>query len=72
MDDSVKQYKNISRSTSYRSDPQPSNYLTNIMTICPTEDCKDCTGSISNDLFGHRFVCMCQCHLSVEKRVDMK
>jgi hypothetical protein len=33
-----------------------------IVTRCLTEDCKDCTGSYTNEILGHRFICKCSCH----------
>lgn len=41
--------------------------LTHVVTICPTANCKECTGRISNELLGHTFLCMCPCHLVKEK-----
>ena len=43
-------------------------YMTNIITICPTKECKECTGSISNELLSHTFVCMCPCHFEVDRK----
>ena len=43
-------------------------YMTNIMTICPTKECKECTGSISNELLSHTFLCMCPCHFEGDRK----
>jgi hypothetical protein len=39
-----------------------SKYSMDIVTECLTSDCKDCTGSYSNEILSHRFVCTCECH----------
>ncbi len=45
-------------------------FSTSIITICPTEKCRDCTGSISNELLYHKYICMCPCHfLNSDKTV---
>jgi|GEM_PF-2547200 hypothetical protein len=36
--------------------------IQDIVTHCLTSDCEDCLGAYSNDLLGHRFVCICDCH----------
>ena len=72
MDDDIEQSENISNSDANKTDPLTENYVTNILNVCPTQDCKDCTGSISNDVFRHRFVCMCPCHVIGNKKMNME
>ena len=31
---------------------------------CLTGDCKNCSGSYINKLFGHKLICACTCHYS--------
>jgi hypothetical protein len=37
-------------------------FTTDIVTQCPTGDCKQCAGSYVNIAFRHRFICKCECH----------
>jgi hypothetical protein len=44
-----------------------SEFQTDSVNKCLTDDCKDCTGSYSNDMFHHRLICLCLCHRKSEK-----
>jgi hypothetical protein len=57
--DQVQEYKS-SRKTS-------SEFLTDTVNQCLTDDCKGCTGSYSNDLLHRRLLCLCLCHSNSEK-----
>ena len=39
-----------------------------IITECATNRCEDCTGTYSNWILGHRFVCNCKCHFKGENK----
>jgi hypothetical protein len=41
--------------------------LADIVTFCLTADCKDCTGSYTNKILGHKWICECLCHRKSEK-----
>jgi hypothetical protein len=36
--------------------------LYDTITRCLTTDCVDCTGSYSNEMLNHKWICLCQCH----------
>jgi hypothetical protein len=38
------------------------DYSSDVVTICLTDNCKDCTGSYSNQILRHRLICKCRCH----------
>jgi hypothetical protein len=48
-----------------------SEFLTDTIKQCLTEDCKDCTGSYSNDLLHHRLICLCHCHREEQKAAGL-
>ena len=37
---------------------------------CLTDQCKDCSGSYINKLFGHKLICACKCHEFKKDRND--
>ena len=37
---------------------------TDIILECLTDQCKDCSGSYINRLFGYKLICTCKCHKS--------
>lgn len=44
------------------------SFQLDIVTVCLTNDCEECTGSYSNEILRHRFVCHCtNCHHYKEK-----
>ena len=51
-------YKNCQKTTS--------EFQNDTINRCLTDDCKDCTGSYSNDLLRHRLTCLCQCHRKIK------
>ena len=42
-------------------------FLIDTVNQCLTDDCKDCTGSYSNELLHHALICLCQCHREEQK-----
>jgi hypothetical protein len=48
-----------------------SEFLTDTVNRCLTDDCKDCTGSYSNDMLRHRLVCLCLCHRKCKKNASL-
>ena len=37
------------------------DFSSDVVTICLTDNCKDCTGSYSNRILRHRIICKCHC-----------
>lgn len=46
------------------------DFCTFVVTKCPIDDCKSCTGSYVNKIFGHRIVCKCGCHIEAKPDQD--
>jgi hypothetical protein len=44
-----------------------SELQTDSVNKCLTDDCKDCTGSYSNNVLYHRLICLCVCHRKSKK-----
>ena len=63
MDSNKGSYRNCLFKDSARAD---------IVTLCLTDDCKDCTGSYSNEILGHRWICECLCHRKGVSRVPKR
>jgi hypothetical protein len=42
--------------------------LADVVTQCLTTDCIDCTGSYSNEILNHRWICFCPCHQHLPSR----
>jgi hypothetical protein len=38
------------------------DFSSDVVTICLTDNCNDCTGSYSNLILRHRIICKCHCH----------
>lgn len=38
------------------------DFSVDVVTICLTDNCDDCTGSYSNHILRHRLICKCRCH----------
>jgi hypothetical protein len=57
-------YKSSTKSTA-------SEFLTDTVNRCLTDDCKDCTGSYNNDIVHHRFICLCLCHRKCKKNAPL-
>jgi hypothetical protein len=41
-----------------------------IITRCPTDACKECSGCYSNSLINCRIICRCKCHGTNPKNVE--
>jgi hypothetical protein len=59
MDSSIASNKEIL----YKHSEAAKKYFVTVITRCLTDRCEDCTGSYSNDILNHVFICKHKCHL---------
>jgi hypothetical protein len=60
-------YSNHIHTPEHKSSRKIMYLQTDTVNKCLTDDCKDCTGSYTNDLLHHRLVCACECHNKKQK-----
>jgi hypothetical protein len=65
--------ENLDKNCTSNSDTKHNRpYITSIITICQTENCEECPGTISNEVLHHKFVCMCPCHVLNSNNAERK